>query len=277
MTSTESNDTLNPEEAKDAERRSAPRAVVVYEAVRGEGEWELSRTNSELAWSATAAGMSMGFSFIAEAILAARLPEAEWTPLVSKFGYSIGFLIVILGRQQLFTENTLTPVLPALREKTVTIFKNLMRLWGIVLAFNILGAVAIAALFSYANLFDLSVQAELSRIASATVHSPFFETVSRAVLAGWLIALLVWLLPFAETARVLVIILITYIIGIGESYHIIAGTVESMYGVFKGDIPLAKSILSFFIPTLIGNVLGGVSLVAVISHAQVPDPKQSKQ
>lgn len=260
---------LKQSEKEEAERRSAPRAVVVYEAIRGEGDWELSRPNEELAWSATAAGMSMGFSFIAEAILAARLPEAEWTPLVSKFGYSIGFLIVILGRQQLFTENTLTPVLPLLREKTASIFGNLIRLWSVVLLFNIVGAVAMALLLSQVNLFDAAVDAELVKIAQSTVHSPFFETVGRALLAGWLIALLVWLLPFAETARVLVIIIITWVIGIGEFYHIIAGTVEATYGVFTGSIRVGEALSVFFIPTLIGNVLGGVSLVAVINHAQV--------
>lgn len=263
-------DLLNPSEIKDVERRSAPRAVVVYETVRAEGDWELSRPNAELAWSATAAGMSMGFSFIAEAILAARLPEAEWTPLISKFGYSIGFLIVILGRQQLFTENTLTPVLPFLKNKTVSIFANLMRLWGIVLAFNIVGATGMAFFMAKTNIFDPEVHRQLDEIAAATVHAPFIDTVFRAILAGWLIALLVWLLPFAETARVVTIILITYLIGIGEFYHIIAGTVEAMFGVFNGDIHLTEAFSRFFIPTLIGNVIGGVSLVAAVSHAQIP-------
>jgi len=265
-------DSLDPAEKEDAQKRSAPRAAVVYEAIREEGERELTRPNGELAWSATAAGMSMGFSFIAEAILAARLPEAEWTPLVSKFGYSIGFLIVILGRQQLFTENTLTPVLPLLREKTASIFGKLIRLWSVVLLFNVLGAVAMATLLSQVNLFDASVDAELVKISQSTIHSPFFETVGRAVLAGWLVALLVWILPFAETARVLVIIIITYVIGIGEFYHIIAGTVEASFGVLTGSIRAAEALSVFFIPTLIGNVLGGVSLVAVINHAQVKTP-----
>lgn len=262
-------ESLEPAEKKDAHERSAPRAVVVYEAIREEGEWELTRPNGEIAWSATAAGMSMGFSFIAEAILAARLPEAEWTPLVTKFGYSIGFLIVILGRQQLFTEGTLTPVLPLLREKTASIFGKLIRLWSVVLLFNILGAITMALLLSQVNLFDAAVDAELVKIAESKIHSPFLETVGRAVLAGWLVALLVWLLPFAETARVLVIIIITYIIGIGEFYHIIAGTVEASYGVMTGSINTGKALSSFFIPTLIGNVLGGVSLVAAVNHAQV--------
>ena len=99
-------------EQQDAEERSAPSGKVVYKAILKEGEEELARPSSALFWSGLAAGLSMGFSMIAEGLLTNYLPDAHWRPLVAKFGYSVGFLIVILGRQQLFTENTLTPILP---------------------------------------------------------------------------------------------------------------------------------------------------------------------
>src|SRR5215207_8851999 len=104
-------------EHREAEERSAPSGKVVYKAILKEGEGELARSSSALFWSGLAAGLSMGLSMIAEGLLHAHLPDAPWRPLVAKFGYSVGFLIVILGRQQLFTENTLTPVLPLLRRK----------------------------------------------------------------------------------------------------------------------------------------------------------------
>src|SRR3954471_20221890 len=103
---------------QEAQERSSPSGKVVYHAVLKEGEDELERPSSALFWSGLAAGLSMGFSLVAEAALHSRLPEAPWRPLVAKFGYSIGFLLVILGRQQLFTENTLTPILPLLKRKT---------------------------------------------------------------------------------------------------------------------------------------------------------------
>src|SRR4051794_33842189 len=90
--------------------RSSPAGTVVYGAIRQEGEQELERTTASLAWSGLAAGLSMGFSFATEAMLRAALPDTAWRPLIAKLGYSIGFLIVVLGRQQLFTENTLTVV-----------------------------------------------------------------------------------------------------------------------------------------------------------------------
>lgn len=126
-------------EKKQVEARLAIGANVVYDTIRREGKDELSRTVSALAWSAFAAGLSMGFSFIAEALLASRLPDAAWRPLISRLGYSMGFLVVIVGRQQLFTENTLTIVLPLLVRKDLGTLMRMLRLWFVVLSSNLLG------------------------------------------------------------------------------------------------------------------------------------------
>ncbi len=101
-------------EEKQVQERVAIGPHIVYETIRREGEEELKRSSVSLAWSGLAAGLSMGFSLVAEALLAAYLPNAEWTSLISKLGYSVGFLIVVLGRQQLYTETTLTVILPLL-------------------------------------------------------------------------------------------------------------------------------------------------------------------
>ena len=107
---------LSGQEKKQAGAAARPNALVVHEVIRAEGTEELRRAPSALAWSALAAGLAMGFSLVSEGLLRAHLPDAPWRPLVSKLGYSVGFLIVVLGRQQLFTENTLTPVLPLLNK-----------------------------------------------------------------------------------------------------------------------------------------------------------------
>src|SRR4051812_22425274 len=125
-------------EAEEAHERSAPRGAIVYQAILMEGEEELARSSAALFWSGLAAGLSMGFSMIAEGLLVTYLPDASWRPLVAKFGYSAGFLIVILGRQQLFTENTLTPILPLLQRKPKATLANVLRLWTIVLIGNLL-------------------------------------------------------------------------------------------------------------------------------------------
>src|SRR5947209_2624298 len=105
------------QETEEAENRRSPSGAIVYKAIFKEGSDELERPSSALFWSGLAAGLSMGFSLVAEGLLRSHLPETEWRTVITKFGYSIGFLIVILGRQQLFTENTLTVILPLLQKK----------------------------------------------------------------------------------------------------------------------------------------------------------------
>src|SRR5512141_611186 len=124
---------LGDDDRKQAAERSSLGVHIVHEAIRMEGEEELRRPSSALAWSAFAAGLSMGFSLVAEALLRAGLPDAPWRPLIAKLGYSVGFLVVILGRQQLFTENTLTVMLPLLERRSGRALLSVLRLWAIVL------------------------------------------------------------------------------------------------------------------------------------------------
>src|SRR3954466_7893156 len=116
---------------EEAEERTSPSAHVVYEAIRKEGRHELERKTSSLAWSGLAAGMSMGFSFLTQALLRHHLPDTAWAPLITNLGYATGFLIVILGRQQLFTENTLTVILPLLLHKRRDDFFKVLQLWAV--------------------------------------------------------------------------------------------------------------------------------------------------
>ena len=234
-----------------------------------EAEEELSRPNRALFWSGLAAGLSVGFSFLAEAILQSDLPDAPWRHLISSFGYSVGFLIVILGRQQLFTENTLTPVLQLLQKKTRSTLANTARLWGVVLSANLVGTLAFAFALSSAAIVDTHYNATLESIALHALDGGFWNTLLRAIFAGWLIALMVWLLPVAQTGRVTVIIIITYLIGIAGFPHIIAGSTEMFYALLIGTTSPSIAFGQFFIPTLIGNTIGGVAMVSAINYAQV--------
>lgn len=256
-------------EKKQVEERLAIGANVVYETIRREGEEELRRTASALAWSAFAAGLSMGFSFIAEALLASRLPDQPWHLLISRTGYSVGFLVVILGRQQLFTENTLTVVLPLLVRKDLTTLLRMLRLWAIVLISNLLGTYLFALSLARTKLFDARTYQSLTEIGLSHYGAGFGTVTVRAIFAGWLIALMVWLLPGAESARVSIIIIITYLVGIGGFNHVIAGSTTMFFLVVTKSLSWSGYLGHFLLPTLIGNVIGGVSLVAALGHAQV--------
>lgn len=256
-----------PDEKAESEARRSPSGKIVYEAIRQEGSDELQRTNAALAWSGLAAGLSMGFSFLGVGMLQAFLPSTTWAPLITSFGYTLGFLIVILGRQQLFTENTLTVILPLLLRRTRA--RDVARLWSVVLVSNTVGAVVFAYVLARTQAVDASVYASLREVAHDAAQSTFAVSALRGVFAGWLIALIVWLLPFAETARIWVIIIITYIVGLGHLSHVIAGSVDAAFLVFVGDSDWMQFLTHMFVPALIGNISGGVTLVASLNHAQV--------
>lgn len=252
----------------DIQSRTAPPGDVVYQAIYREGEHELKRNSGALALSGFAAGLSMGFSLVSEALLKVHLPDDSWAPLLTKFGYSMGFLIVILGRQQLFTKNTLTVILPLLKKGNAALLGNVARLWIIVLVANLIGAFAFASLLAHTNIFETDVRDAFSKIASTAIQPGFGTVLLRAILSGWLIALMVWLLPFAESARLWVIIIIAYLVGLAGLPHVIAGSVETFYLLSRGTISIGECFGGYLLPALIGNIIGGVALVAVGAHAE---------
>jgi formate-nitrite transporter family protein len=261
---------LDEGERDQAAEHTAPRALVLHEIVREEGEAALRRTVGALTWSSLAAGLSMGFSFLTQAVLEAGLPDTEWRHLVASFGYSTGFVLVIMGRQQLFTESTLTVVLPVLTRRDPDTLNKALRLWAVVLTFNLVSTWVFAALLRIPDVFEPAVVDALDGLSrSAIGPENVLPTVIRAILAGWLIALMVWLLPSARSGRLLTVLLITYVVGVTRLSHIIAGSTEVAYAYLAGLASLHDYFLRFLLPTLAGNVLGGISVVALINHAAI--------
>ncbi|NEU11999.1 formate/nitrite transporter family protein [Methylobacterium sp. BTF04] len=246
-----------------------PDAFVLHEAIRREGDEELRRHGGALLISAIAAGLTMGFSLIVPGVLKAHLPEAPWSELITSMGYATGFLIVVLGRQQLFTENTLTPILPLLHDRNLTTLWRVLRLWGIVLAGNVAATAMIAAVLVSSDAFEPQVHEAFAKISQHAVAAAFTTTVIKAVFAGWLIALMVWVLPATGAAAPFIIILFTWLVSMCGLSHIVAGSVDTFYLVFSGDLTMADYVWRFFVPTLIGNVFGGTALVAVLNYGQV--------
>jgi formate/nitrite transporter FocA (FNT family) len=260
---------LTEEEQKEAQERSSVTVHVVHEAVRREGEEELKRSTSALAWSGLAAGLSMGFSLAGEGILRSKLPDAPWRPLISKLGYASGFVLVILGRQQLFTENTLTPILPLLHRKDVATLMAVTRLWVIVLLTNLVGALTVAWALGVTEAFDDQTRQAFVQIGGEALKMSFGLVVLRGIFAGWLIAFLVWMLPFADQSRFFVIVAVAWLIGAAGFTHVIAGSIEAFTVAWTGNASWAQAVFGYTVPSLAGNIIGGVSLVAAINHAQV--------
>jgi formate/nitrite transporter FocA (FNT family) len=257
---------LTVQEEEKVEEKARLRAAVVYEIIRAEGEGELARAGSALWWSGVAAGISMGFSFLGQATIAAHLPDAPWRDAVASFGYSTGFLIVILGRQQLFTENTLTPVLPVMAHPTLAWIAVLLRLWAIVFAANIVGGFLFALTLSQTTMFEPQVVREFGAMVEHVMANSPGQMFLKAVGAGWLVAALVGMMPSSEGSEFPLILVMGYLIAL---FGIVAGSAEIMYGWLVGQVSVADGIRVFLLPTLAGNVVGGTLLFGVLSYRQV--------
>ena len=259
---------LTEREKEEAQERTSVSATVVHETVRYDGEEELHRPVSALAWSGLAAGMSMGFSLVAMALFRAYLPDRPWRPLIARLGYPMGFLIVIIARQQLFTENTLTAIIPLLAKRDAKTLIRVIRLWTVVLVANLTGAHLFAWVVGTTPMFLPEVRSAMLALAKEAANVTFGEAVLRGIFAGWLIAMVVWMLAAIDTGRIAVIVFMTYIVGLASLTHIIAGSVEVLFLVMVGAKSWASVALGYMLPTLIGNIIGGVSLTAAVNHAQ---------
>ncbi|WP_118133625.1 formate/nitrite transporter family protein [Oceanicella sp. SM1341] len=256
-------------EEEEVRDRSRLRAPIVYEIIRRDGEDEMDRPLTSLWWSGVAAGLSIGFSPLSEALLRSHLPDTDWRPLIDNFGYAVGFLIVIMARQQLFTENTIAAVLPICANPTRRAFAKMLRLWSTVFVANIVGAMLFAAFLVCTGVLSEEMMTALTGLSEEALSPGPLELVIRGVAAGWLIASVVWILPSAENSRTLVIVLITYLIGLGEFAHVIAGSVEASVLILQGTVSIGHSVFAFLLPTLVGNILGGTALFTLLAYGQV--------
>ena len=240
----ESEEKQNGEEIEVDEERLPSQAMATHEVIRQEGEKELERDAMALLWSAIAAGLSMGASLVAKGIFHVHLSELPGGFLLENLGYTFGFVIVILARQQLFTENTVTAVLPIMHKPTLSNIGLLLRLWGVVLAGNLIGTAIAAWAFDVMPVFDEPTREAFLKISLKVMQNPPLEMFANAIISGWLIAL-------------------------ADTTHIVVGSVEIFYLVFNGTLPWQEFIWPFALPTLAGNICGGTFIFALLSHAQI--------
>src|SRR3569623_1085521 len=197
---------LSDREIEEADDRSSTTAKEVHEAIRLEGTEELERPTSSILWSGSAAGPTMGCSMLGQGLLQTHLPDAPWRERVASFGYCLGFVFVTMGRQQLFTETTLTVMLPFLH-KTHGV-RDVARYWALVFAPNIVATILFAAAASIPHLFKPAAVQAFTALGVKAAAPGFLIVLIKAVFAGWLIALMVWLMPAAASAKFVVIILV---------------------------------------------------------------------
>jgi len=260
---------LSAEEQHEVDRNQPPRAAVLHEIIRTQGDQELERSVAALWWSALAAGLTMGLSLMAMGLLNSRLPDHEGFKVIASLGYCAGFLAVILARQQLFTENTLTAVLPIMSKPTLGNFGRLFRLWGVVLVGNLCGTLLVAYVMLHLPIFDQRTDLAFLDIGRKVMENDTGQMFAKGIISGWMIATMVWMIPSMESAKMWIIVMITYLMALGDFTHIVVGSAEVSYLVFAGQLSWEDFWMVFAVPTLAGNIIGGSFIFALISHAQV--------
>lgn len=242
---------------------------LIFEAIRRNGDEELERPNRALWFSGIAAGILISFSVLGEALLRAWLPNSDWRYVIENMGYTFGFMLVILGRMQLFTENTITTVAPVLVERTSACLKRTVELWGIVLVANVIGAFCVATFLAYAPVLDTSTFAAFTELSQHATGMPPVEGFMRGIPAGVLIAALVWMMPTAKGSELGLIFLFTWLIALGDFTHIVAGSVEMAFLTVQGGLSFLQAVFGFFLPVLAGNVIGGTVIFTLLLWAQI--------
>lgn len=273
----ESEEKLSGEKIEINEDRLPSRAMAIHEHIRQEGEKEMERDAMALLWSAIAAGLSMGASLVAKGIFHVELDGVPGGYLLENLGYTFGFIIVIMARQQLFTENTVTAVLPVMQNLTLANVGLLMRLWGVVLLGNLIGTGLAAWAFEYMPIFKEETRDAFVKIGLDVMKNSPTEMFANAIISGWLIATMVWMFPAAGAAKIVVIILMTWLIALSDTTHIVVGSVEILYLVFNGTLHWSDFIWPFALPTLAGNIFGGTFIFALMSHAQIRNDMSNKR
>ncbi len=262
---------LDPGEREAVAERETGSAVVIYEVIRKAGDEELERPASGLFFSAFAAGIAVCASLIAVATIRADVPEARWSELVVAMGYTIGFVIVVLGNLQLFTEATVTAVVPVVAKPSPHNFWRLGRLWGIVLVGNLIGTLVVAAMIAQGWIVDAETLEGAIAFSSHLMENSFGRTLVLAIPAGFLIASLAWVLPNARESSFWVVVAITWLVSAGGFAHVVVGSAEAWLLWLSGRAGLDWVAFGFILPAFLGNVIGGSGLFALIAHGQVKE------
>lgn len=238
----------------------------IFARVVATADAEIDAPFGRLAFSALAAGITITLCFVGRAVLTGALPDSP--VVVQSLFYPIGFVVVVLGRYQLFTENTLTPVTLMLVRRTT--LPAMLRVWGIVLVFNLVGAGLAAVWYAWTPMFEpATVDAGLA-MAEHAMGLGWGALFTRGILAGAMVASLVWLVHAAREAiaRVVLTWVVMLLVPTADLFHCITDTADAIFALAMGAAGVGE-VLAFFVPVAVGNTVGGVILVALINYAQV--------
>lgn len=245
-------------------------APEIFDAAVANAREELKRSARKLAFSGLAGGITLGLTGLGVAAIRAAIGPSPWRDFISFLIYPIGFIAVIIGRAQLFTENTLYPVVLVLDERRYV--AATLRLWGIVFVSNICGAFLFALLAIRTSALFPPMAAELVKLGETAVQGTPGHLFWSGVIGGWLIALVAWIVTASHwtIGQVVMIWLLTFIVGIGRFAHCVVTSAEILSAVAARTVSAGHYFHWLLFATL-GNIVGGIVIVSLLNYAQVKE------
>lgn len=235
-----------------------------------EGLEQLNRPLLSLLLSSLAAGLVVGFSAMAVAIVTSLTIDSGplLTRLLQAAVYPLGFVVCVMSGAQLFTEHTATAVYPVLDRKATT--RQLLRLWAAVVAGNLVGAFVIASMLTAAESV-IHAHEGYVEIGHHLLTPSVSALLMSAVLAGWLMAMGAWLVLATppDLSQVAVIYFVTFLIGLGGLHHSIAGSAEIFLAAYADPTIQPIQIIRFIAVALAGNLIGGSLFVGILNYAHI--------
>ncbi len=263
----EANGPPEPDNSAAQKNLERPSAEEIYQQVARNAKQELKRSSVSLAVSGFTGGTFMGFSALGVGIVLAVLGHGPGAFLLSRMLYPLGFIVVIIGRSQLFTENTLYPVALILAEKKEV--WNTARLWAIVLPSNLAGALAFASLISLTHAVSPHIVDAIAHLGAEAASVPLATVFWSGVVGGWMIATAAWMVSGSHSisGSILLIWLLTFVVGAGNFAHCIASSGEIMTAALSGQTTWL-AYARWLGPAVAGNVCGGVLMVTLLEYGQ---------
>jgi len=254
-------------------------AVEIHDNILEPAKQEMDRPASSLLWSSLASGMVIGFSFLASAFASGLPSDEKLAHAAASAAYPLGFIFVVMARSELFTENTLDPVVPLLEQRNPETLMKLLRMWALLLIGNMIGALIFGWFLARTPIVTADLHPHLQKIAEQTTSGGFGTVLYAGVFAGWLIALMSWVLAATHStaAQLALVWLCTAPISAFHFRHSIAGSVEAFYQAAAGQAGWGTMLGNFVVPAVLGNAIGGVLLVALLNYGQVAEEKEEKK
>ncbi len=250
-----------------------PTADEIYEQVSRNARHELERPAVALAISGVAGGITMGLTALSISVVVGALGPSATSRFIAQIFYPMGFIAVILGRAQLFTENTLYPVALMLAERRHA--WTTLRLWAIVLPSNVLGAFLFALLATRTGALRPEYVSAMVVFGKEAVNVSDGHIFWSAVIAGWIIALIAWLVSGSHsiTGSVMLIWLLAFVVGLGRLAHCIASSGEIFAAVLNHQVATSR-YFEWLLWAVLGNITGGVIIVTLLEYGQVKGGEQ---